>query len=290
MARSALEDDRRAVLRRIDRHALPEADSSSERDGTRPGLSLRIVFAILLVLGAVVLALWAPWKSQPAAVEVPPTAPAATPGADAQAPSAETSASHESGAETSASHEFDEGTADGQPPNPHNVAAGSVEGSATQSLTINIIGHVAEPGVHTVPAGARVIDAIEAAGGPTPKADLTRLNLARTLQDEAFLAVLAAGEDPPELLAPYTPQAAAGGKEQSSDAGTETGPGTGAVLNLNSATEAELQDLPGVGPVMAGRIIAWRQDHDGFRSVDELHEISGVGPKVFAQLEPLVTV
>src|SRR5690625_3677658 len=280
MARPALEDGRRAVLRRIDRHALPEADSSSERDGTRPGLSLRIIFAILLVLGTAVLALWAPWKSQPAPVEVPPTAPAATPGADAQAPSAE----------TSASHEFDEGTADRQPPHPDNVAAGSVEGSATQSLTIDIIGHVAEPGVHTVPAGARVIDAIEAAGGPTPKADLTRLNLARTLQDEEFLAVLAAGEDPPELLAPYTPSAAAGGKEQSSDPGTETGPGTGAVLNLNTATEAELQDLPGVGPVMASRIIAWRQDHDGFRSVDELHEISGVGPKVFAQLAPLVTV
>src|SRR5690625_1240244 len=280
MARSALEDDRRAVLRRIDRHALPEADTSSERDGTRPGLSLRIVFAILLVLGIVVLVLWAPWKSQPAAVEIPPTAPAAKHGVDAQAPSAE----------TSASHEIDEETSDGQPPNPETVAAGSEAGSATQSLTINIIGHVAEPGVHTVPAGARVIDAIEAAGGPTAKADLTRLNLARTLQDEEFLAVLAADEDPPELLAPYTPPAAAGGKEQSNDPGAETDPGSGAVLNLNTATEAELQDLPGVGPVMASRIIAWRQDHDGFRSVDELHEISGVGPKVFAQLEPLVTI
>lgn len=266
MARPGLEDDRRAVLRRIDRHALPETDAFSERDGTRPGLSLRIVFAILLALGIGVLAVWAPWKNQPAAVEIPPTAPAATPGVEAQTPSA-----------------------DAQTPSA-DVQTPSAETTAQQSLTINIIGHVAEPGVHTVPAGARVIDAIEAAGGPTAKADLTRLNLARTLQDEEFLAVLAADEDPPELLAPYTPPAAAGGNEHASDPGAETGPGSGAVLNLNTATEAQLQDLPGVGPVMAGRIVAWRQDHDGFRSVDELHEISGVGPKVFAQLEPLVTV
>src|SRR5690625_6910983 len=119
MARPALEDGRRAVLRRIDRHALPEADSSSERDGTRPGLSLRIVFAILLVLGTAVLALWAPWKSHPAAVEVPPPAPAATRGVGAQEPSAE----------TSPSHGFDEGTADRQAPSPKTGAAGSVEGS-----------------------------------------------------------------------------------------------------------------------------------------------------------------
>src|SRR5690625_2051118 len=272
MARPAPDDDRRAVLRRLERHAAPGVsapDRALTRNKTRPGLSLRLVIGVLIVVAVILLGIWAPWETAPITIAVPAQEPAepadlAEPGAPARSDPGPQASPLQS------------------PPPPAPVAS-----SAT--ITINVVGHVAKPGVHTLPAGARVVDAIEAAGGATPPADLTRLNLARVLSDEEYLAVLATSEDPPELLEPHAP-AASGATPPDSGPGEGEGQGGGGVLNLNTATEEQLQSLPGVGPVMAGRIVAWREEHAGFRSVDELHEISGVGPKVFAQLEPLVTV
>src|SRR5690625_4330881 len=269
MARPAPDDDRRAVLRRLERHAAPEVsapDPALTRNKTRPGLSLRLVIGVLIVVAVILLGIWAPWETAPITIAVPAQEPAEP--ADLAAPARSDPPPQAPPLQS--------------PPPPAPVAS-----SAT--ITINVVGHVAKPGVHTLPAGARVVDAIEAAGGATAPADLTRLNLARVLSDEEYLAVLATSEDPPELLEPHAP-AASGATPPDSGPGEGEGQGGGGVLNLNTATEEQLQSLPGVGPVMAGRIVAWREEHAGFRSVDELHEISGVGAMRFAQLDPLVTV
>src|SRR5690625_5281865 len=238
MARPAPDDDHRAVLRRLERHAAPEVsapDPALTRNKTRPGLSSRLVIGALIVVAVRLLGIRAPGDTAPTNGAAPapgppdpegPTDPAATPRSDPppQAPPLQ------------------------PPPPPAPVAS-----SAT--ITINVVGHVAKPGVHTLPAGARVVDAIEAAGGATAPADLTRLNLARVLSDEEYLAVLATSEDPPELLEPHAP-AASGATPPDSGPGEGEGQGGGGVLNLNTATEEQLQSLPGVGPVMAGRIVA----------------------------------
>jgi competence protein ComEA len=138
-------------------------------------------------------------------------------------------------------------------------------------LVIHVAGLVHTPGVVRLARGARVLDALEAAGGARDGVDLTNLNLARPVTD---------GE---QVLVGVTPPA-----------GAATTPGTGdtgsALVNLNTATTEQLEALPGIGPALAGRILAWREDHGRFTSVDELQEVSGIGPARFAELADLVTV
>src|SRR5690625_7033857 len=157
------------------------------RNKSRPGLSLRLVIGVLIVVAVILLGIWAPWETAPTTVAVPaqePPEPAER--ADLAAPARSDPPPQAPPLQS--------------PPPPAPVAS-----SAT--ITINVVGHVAKPGVHTLPAGARVVHAIEAAGGATAPADLTRLNLARVLSDEEYLAVLATSEDPPELLEPNAPAA-----------------------------------------------------------------------------------
>jgi competence protein ComEA len=132
-------------------------------------------------------------------------------------------------------------------------------------VVVHVVGAVAGPGVVRLPVGSRVLDAVAAAGGATGEADLARLNLARVLVDGEQVAVPGPGDpDPP-------PEGAPGG-------------GAAGPLDLNTATPAQLDELPGVGPVLAQRIIARRP----FTSVDELDEVSGVGPTLLERLRPLV--
>src|SRR5690625_1538837 len=262
------EDDRRAVLHRLERRGsvVPEAETPNAQ---RPALPSRLVFGILAIFVIVALAVWAPWSSEPQELEV-----ASTPSAiNFDEPSPATKET-----EIAPSQPGAQGTA----------AATADEPTQQQTIMVNVVGHVVNPGVHEVEQGARVKDVIEAAGGATEKADLTRLNLARIVNDEEYLPVLAPGEDVPEVLPPST--GSEPGPSSSQRSGDTHAGESGAVLNLNSASQSELETLPGVGPVMAGRIVDWREQHDGFRSVDELREASGIGPKIFAQLEPLVTV
>ena len=131
-------------------------------------------------------------------------------------------------------------------------------------------------------AGARVTDALSAAGGAKRGVDLTSLNLARVLVDGEQIVVGARGA------------AAAGGATGAGPGagGTPGGaPGaSGPLVNLNLATQAELESLPQVGPVTAQSIIAWREQQGGFTSVDELLEVDGIGEKTLARLAPHVTV
>ena len=143
---------------------------------------------------------------------------------------------------------------------------------------------VLRPGVLTMPAGSRVSDAVTKAG-VGKGADLAAINLARPLVDGEQIHV----PKPGEVVA--APDAGASAGSSSAAGGGASGPGGGAgPVNLNTATAAQLEDLPGVGPVLAQRIIDWRSEHGRFTSVDELGEVSGIGEKIFAALQPKVAV
>jgi competence protein ComEA len=152
------------------------------------------------------------------------------------------------------------------------------------AVVVDVVGHVARPGLARLPPGARVADAIAAAGGLAPGAAVTRVNLARRLADGEQLVVPGA-HDPP-------PGAGSGGSLASTGGGPVSGVdgGPGPLLDLNAAGVAELDTLPGVGPVTAGRIIAWRTQHQRFTRVEELGEVPGIGPKLVERLRPLVRV
>ena len=147
-------------------------------------------------------------------------------------------------------------------------------------ILVSVTGLVVNPGVVRLPADARVADAITAAGGTQAGANLTGMNLAAKLADGDSVVVT----DTPAAAGPAP--AAAGGVAGASG-GSASSPG---LVNLNTADEAALDTLPGVGPVMAQNIIAWRDSNGKFSSIEQLQEISGIGPSRYAQISGLVTV
>ncbi|GAB3862405.1 helix-hairpin-helix domain-containing protein [Dactylosporangium cerinum] len=155
------------------------------------------------------------------------------------------------------------------------VSAAAVSAAAPSSaaarLVVSVNGKVHRPGLVELPAGARVADAITAAGGALPGADLTGLNLARKVVDGEMISV---GVSAPPGGAPAVPGGGVGG-----------GP-----VNLNTATVTELQTLPGIGEVLAQRIVEYRDRHGGFRAVTDLRQVEGIGDAKFQQLKDKVTV
>ena len=151
-------------------------------------------------------------------------------------------------------------------------------GDSGATVTVDVAGRVRRPGIAVLDAGSRVVDALEAAGGARPGVDLSGLNLARVLVDgeQILVGVPGAGA----IAAP------AGAATGAMPPGAASGP----LVNLNTATEAELEELPEVGPVPAQSIISWRDEHGGFTSVDELLEVDGIGDATLSKLAPLVTV
>lgn len=151
------------------------------------------------------------------------------------------------------------------PPEPPAVEAFAVEAQAGGDvLVVHVAGQVVTPGIVSVPVGARVVDALAAAGGALPDAVLDRLNLARLVEDGERIHVPAPGEEP---------AGSAGGR-----------------VDLNRATAAELERLPGVGPVLAGRIIEFREAQGGFRRIEDLRQVRGIGAKLYAELAELLEV
>jgi competence protein ComEA len=152
--------------------------------------------------------------------------------------------------------------------------------SSTEPTTVlvHVAGAVALPGVHELPAGARVIDAVEVAGGLAPHADGARLNLAAPVADGERVYVVAVGE----ASAPAVP-----GGSGPSAAGPD---GSGGPVHLNTADEAALEALPGVGPATAAAIVEHRERIGGFTSVDQLIEVRGIGEAKLEQLRPHVAV
>ena len=153
--------------------------------------------------------------------------------------------------------------------------AAKVSGSR---VVVHVAGAVVTPGVVQLTAGSRVIDAVEAAGGGLPNADLDRLNLAAKVVDGERVLVQHVG-DPPAAVD------ATGSTGDTSVGGVPAGP-----LNLNTATQAQLEQLPGIGPALAQAIVAERTRKGGFRSLNELREVRGIGERRFADLKNLVTV
>lgn len=153
------------------------------------------------------------------------------------------------------------------------AASASEETAASGEVVVHVAGAVSAPGVYTLPADSRVDDAVRAAGA-TADADLSQLNLAQKLADGQKITVPAAGETP----APAD-NAAPSDSSQS-----------GALVNINTATREELETLPSIGEVRAQAIIAYREEHGGFRTTDELMEVSGIGEKIFADISPHITV
>ena len=196
--------------------------------------------------------------------------------------------------------------------NPSESAQGGASGEAT--VRVHVAGAVNNPGVYTLPAQGRAVDAIAAASGAAADADLDRVNLAGALSDGVQIYVPHRGETAaPAQIQPNGGTANAGqgnaangtaqnGTAQSGSAQnnaaqparTLTASGNAqkgtTPVNINTATAEELQSLPRIGPAMAQRIIAWREAHGGFRSVDELDAVPGIGPSMLENLRPLVTV
>jgi competence protein ComEA len=152
----------------------------------------------------------------------------------------------------------------------------AVQGATAEGrVAVHVAGRVRRPGLVRLAAGSRVVDAVRAAGGTTPGADLDAVNLARKLVDGEQVRIPAHGQAAPAAATPGAPGATAG---------QVAGP-----LDLNTATAEQLDTLPGVGEVTAGRIVAYRTAHP-FTSVDELLEVPGIGQRRFEQLKDLVTV
>lgn len=146
---------------------------------------------------------------------------------------------------------------------------------STGVVLVHVVGQVRHPGLVRLAPGSRVADALDEAGGATRRADLAAVNLARAVVDGEQVFVPAPGQSPPA-------QAPSG----SGAAGASPAPQS--PLDLNTADESQLDALPGVGPVIAGRIVTWRSEHGRFSSVDELTEVSGIGEATLEKLRPLV--
>ena len=140
-----------------------------------------------------------------------------------------------------------------------------------------------------LPAGSRVDDALGAAGGPTDEAELAAVNLARPLVDGEQIHVPVPGEEPPASSGPVTGGDTAPGAPGAGEGGGGDGASSGAI-DLNSASATELEELPGVGPAIAQRIIEHREQNGPFESVDQLEEVSGIGPATLEKLRDEATV
>ena len=263
-----------------------QADQPGTTRSTRWGLSPRVL--LLVAVLALVAVVWGvtQFSAAPRAEQV------ASPSASAESVQA-VGAQQSPGAQSTA-----------QPgAHPSESAQGGASGEAT--VRVHVAGAVNNPGVYTLPAQGRAVDAIAAASGAAADADLDRVNLAGALSDGVQIYVPHRGETAaPVQIQPNGGTANAGqgnaangasqGGTQPQPARTLTPAGSAqkgsTPVNINTATAEELQSLPRIGPAMAQRIIAWREAHGGFRSVDELDAVPGIGPSMLENLRPLVTV
>ncbi|MGC5166672.1 helix-hairpin-helix domain-containing protein [Luteimicrobium sp. DT211] len=241
------------------------ADLEEARGPRRWAVSARaaaLVVAVVLAVGAAVVTV---------AVSRGAGAPAARLDAAVDVPTPRATGSVGSGAGSAAT------------PNAASTPAGSTpEASAEASILVHVVGAVRHPGLVHLASGARLEDAVEAAGGPTSSAELDAVNLAGVVADGQQVRIPRQGE-----------AAAPAAEASDTDAGggaSQTPASTGAPVDLNTADAAALDALPGIGPVLAQRIVDRRTQGGPFTSVDQLDEVSGIGPALLARLRDLVRV
>lgn len=162
---------------------------------------------------------------------------------------------------------------------------GNGAGADAQDVVVHVSGAVEQPGLVELSAGARVDDAVQAAGGVSKEADLAAVNLARGVVDGEQIHVPLPGETPPVAAGDPGGDEQAVGEPSGGGHGSSTGP-----VDINAADASELEDLPGVGPAIAERIIEHREKNGAFRSVDGLLEVSGIGPATLEEIRDRATV
>lgn len=140
------------------------------------------------------------------------------------------------------------------------------DSSTGQFLFVHIVGEVVSPGMYQLPVGSRLVDAVFAAGGLTTQADNASVNLAREIADGEQIIVFAVGDIQNSSVS------------------------TGGLVSINRATEQQLQELPGIGPALSARIVAWRDANGGFKSKEDLLKVSGIGDSIFAGFVDLITL
>ena len=273
-----------------------QADQPGTTRSARWGLSPRVL--LLVAVLALVAVVWGvtQFSAAPRAEQV------ASPSASAESVQA-VGAQQSPGAQSATQSTAQPGARPSE-----SAQGGGASGEAT--VRVHVAGAVNNPGVYTLPAQGRAVDAIAAASGAAADADLDRVNLAGALSDGVQIYVPHRGETAaPAQIQPNGGTANAGqgnaanGASQggASQGGTQPQPARtltpagsaqkgSTPVNINTATAEELQSLPRIGPAMAQRIIAWREAHGGFRSVDELDAVPGIGPSMLENLRPLVTV
>jgi competence protein ComEA len=292
-------DDVRDVVERMRREALSEVAAQysqrhghpldhpsmdGERGRRRWFLTVRHavvagVAVALLTAGVVVRATAGVPETVPPPGDPPASASEATAATSADSPSA-TGPPPGPGAVPGEAAAPSTGSAAGTPEATEGGGAGSTA-SPVAGVVVHVVGQVHTPGVVELPAGSRVADALRAAGGATDGADLSAVNLARVLVDGEQVVVPAPGE---------APAAAAGSGRGSVPGGAPGTAGGPAVVDLNAAGLAELDALPGIGPVLAQRILDWRTDNGPFRDVEELGEVAGIGETLLGRIRPMVAV
>ncbi|MFE3445505.1 ComEA family DNA-binding protein [Nocardia sp. NPDC059180] len=181
----------------------------------------------------------------------------------------------------------------GGPATPAAATSNSAPDAATTELVVSVVGLVHNSGLVRVPPGARVADAVAAAGGAREGADLAGINLAQRLADgdQVIVGTVAAEPGVPRLGSTTIGASDRGpGTASSTAPGSTTSSGPAMRVNLNSATESDLDALPGIGPVTARAIIAWRTTNGRFTDLEQLGDVDGIGPARLARLRDLVTI
>jgi competence protein ComEA len=156
-------------------------------------------------------------------------------------------------------------------------------------IVVYVSGAVSTPGVYTLREGARVAEALDAAGGPAEQADLDRVNLAARLSDEEHIAVPRRGETVlPDVAPEVRPAQPRSTPTRPAAISTQASPASTVKIDINRATVAELQTLPGIGPVLAGRIVEYREANGPFRTIEQLMQVPGIKDALLERVRPFI--